>query len=122
MKIFKIIMICSCLMTFLTITAIADTSTATTTGGDVVAFGGTPALNFTPSPSTIMAVETTALAYAVTSGSTKTTTETGIMYGVLSSRSPVYQYAQQADGELVAPSSATSLGSNWEDKSGNSAP
>lgn len=126
MKIFKIVMICSVMLTLISTASFAET-VATTTGGTPLALTSStnatsPAFSFTPSPSTIMAVQTSALAFALTAASTKTTTANGVMYGVLSSQSPVYQYAQQADGALVAPASEASLGSSWADKSGNTAP
>lgn len=126
MKIFKIAMICVSMMALIS-TASHAASMATTVGGTPLVIPanatlGIPALDFTPSPSTIMAVESTPLAFAATAGSTKTTTENGIMYGTLSSRSPMYQLVQAADGKLVPPVSAASLGATWKDKSNNTAP
>ncbi|WP_300460961.1 hypothetical protein [Desulfobacula sp.] len=127
MKIFKMAMICVSILTLSSTMVLADASVATTTGGTTLTIAantttGTDAFNFTPSPSTLLAIETTPLAFALTSASTKTTTDNGVMYGVLSSASPVYELAQAADGALTAPTSATSLGSDWKDKSGNTAP
>lgn len=91
--------------------AFADAD-ATTSAGDAVTVTaenvtGANNLVFTPSPSTIMAWNVTADSYALTSTSTKTKTDNGLIYGVQLDKTGYYQAQQKDDGTNVAPVSAT---------------
>lgn len=127
MKLIKIAVICITMIAMMTPMAFSG-SGSTSTGGAKITIansGSNPDLNFTPSPTTIMSWNTSATSYAVTGVSAKTDAANGKQYGVVAGSSPVYeQAASVSDGtvSLTDPSSATSLGSDWKDKAGNSAP
>lgn len=135
MKIFKIAIICMSMVTiFATMSFAAAANNGTAGGAPCVIADPTntapPDLTFTPSPTTLMAWNTTANTYALTAVSAKTNAANGRQYGVLSSMSPIYESGANVatDGtvSLDAPSSSTSLGSatvgTWMDKAGNTAP
>ncbi len=125
MKIFKIAIICVSMLTIFSTMAFASTS-ATTSGGAVVTItdsaSAPPDLSFSPSPTTIMAWNTTGTSYAISGMSAKTDVTNGRMYGAVASSSAIYEHAVATVGTLTAPSSATSLGTGWADKAGITAP
>ncbi len=122
MKIFKIAVICSCMMTLISTASFAilfenDEAGApleiTSTDNDDFAF--------TPSPGTLMGIFTTEREFAMTVTSERTTTDNGIIYGIISTLSPIYQLDQAADGTNIPPTTAVSLPGAFVDKAGNEA-
>ena len=122
-KIIIAIMSLFMIMSFATMAA-AGPAAETTTGGADVVIGGTSdtggALTYNPSPSTVMSVKSLATSFTIISASSKTTTTTGIEYGIKSSETDVFQMRQATDGEVSTPTSATELGGTFTDKAGNS--
>ena len=99
--------------------AVANQSGGTLTITTPTAACPGPDMLYTPSPSTVMAAFTSDVAYAITAVSSKTDTENGMEYGILSSNEGYFQRAQTTT-TVVAPTVATSLpGSNWKDKNGS---
>ncbi len=120
----KIIIAILALFMVVSFTTIATAETdATTTGGEALELAGTndpgPAFSFSPSPSTIMAVDTGENTYAATSASIRTTTDTGIEYGVLSTSNDMFQMAQAADNAVQAPTDASTLPDGFVNRAGN---
>lgn len=113
------------IMSFATMVS-AETQTGTTSSRSLTfAASNTPGppITFTPSPSTLMSVTTSDVAFSITAASSKTTTDTGLEYGILSSSNAVYQMAQAANNAVTATTSATALPStSFQDKDGNTAP
>lgn len=118
MKIFKTAVICVFMMTLVSTAAYAASSSQTAAGG-AVTFTTDTGFSFTPSPSTLMNVITSTIAFAATSTSSKTTAEQGLIYGVVSTQSPIFQMPQAADGTLVNPTDAETLPTTFVDKAGN---
>ena len=80
-----------------------------------------PAMTYTPSPSTLMSSFTSATAYTIASASSKTDTNNGMEYGILSTNEGYFQRAQTAAGVVPVCASATLLpaGTAWKDKNGS---
>jgi len=129
MKSFKITIISACILTLISVTAFAAGLADNESGGAgstlVVASdtnSASPTFEFTPSPSTLIAVYTDENIYSLAATSSKTTTDNGVVYGVLSSASAVFQLAQSADGENVTLAAADALPGSFVDKAGNTTP
>ena len=122
-KIIIAIMSLFMIMSFATMAAAGATAETSTGGADVV-IGGTSdtggALTYNPSPSTLMSVQSSATSFTVISASSKTTTDTGIEYGIKSSETDIFQMRQATDYDVTTPTSATVLGGSFKDKAGNS--
>lgn len=85
----------------------ADTST----GGATVTLESSSSsradLTFTPSPSTVMSVITSATAHTVIGASSKTTTSTGVEYCLISGSAVVYQKVQATSNDVTDVTSGT---------------
>jgi len=114
------------IMSFSTIVSAAASADNNGTGGSLTvdgSVGAGPDLTFNPSPSTLVSVFTSATNYTLITASSKTTTSTGIEYGLDSDTSVVYQKVQATDSAVTAATSATALpGSDFKDKAGTTAP
>ena len=91
-------------ISFVSIT-FAENNIDNDTGG-VLTIPGTsspgPDLSFTPSPSSLISVSTGAMAFTITSASSKTTTDNGIEYRVLSNDPNIYQKSQATNNVVTA--------------------
>ncbi len=84
--------------------------------------GSAPTLVFTPSPSSLMEVLTSATNFAGTAASSKTTggaNGNGIEYGILSTTSIMYQMVQADDGALTSPDDEEGLPGTFVTKGGS---
>ena len=118
MKIFKTALICLSMVALISTGAYAAASSQTAAGG-AVTFTTDTDFSFTPSPGTLMHIITTATAYALTATSSKTNTSQGIVYGAVSTQSPIFQTPQTSDGALINPTDASTLSGDFKDKAGN---
>ena len=107
------------ILSFTTMASAAGPFTSTGTGIAITftSSGAGPALEFTPSPSTLISGITTATTFTAVAASSKTTTENGIEYAVISTENAMYQKVQ-ATTATVTPAAAT-LDSDFLDKAGN---
>lgn len=76
----------------------------TITGGTTIT--GAPSLSFTPSPSSVMAADTIATDFSITSASSKTTTANGLEYAMVSTNGNIYQRTQVGNGVVEDPETA----------------
>lgn len=80
-----------------------------------------PNLTYTPSPSTLMSSTSIATAYTITAASSKTDTDNGMEYGILSTSEGYFQRKQATDNDVTPTDDATALptgGDPWLDKNG----
>jgi len=117
------------MIAFFTTMAAATTPYVNTAAGDSVecsdSSGGGAGFTFNPSPSTWVSAKTSATAFTVITVSSKTTTTTGIEYGIKSSETDVFQRQQTAATTTanIDPSSELLLGGTgdtaFKDKASN---
>ncbi len=85
------------IIAFFSGSAYAADTTTTVGGADVTmtsTHGTAPDLVYTPSPSTLMSVVTSTIAYTIVAASSKTDDTTGVEYCLLSGNSIVYMKTQ----------------------------
>lgn len=123
MKIFKTAILWVFAITLTSTIAFAGTSQSSKAGEKISITDTDANFEFTPSPSTLLALNTSDTAFAMAAGSDKTTKDNGYEYGVLSTASPVYQKKKTDDTtHITPPTDANTLAGEWKDKAGNSPP